>query len=43
MSTAEVGYMCGFADQAHFTRQFKRHTAMTPALYRSEFAGPAGH
>ncbi|MGE0348247.1 helix-turn-helix transcriptional regulator [Hydrogenophaga sp.] len=42
MSTAEVGYVCGFADQAHFTRQFKRHTAMTPALYRSEFAQATG-
>jgi len=37
MPTAEVGYVCGFADQAHFTRQFKQHTAMTPGLYRSEF------
>jgi AraC-like DNA-binding protein len=37
MPTAQVGYVCGFADQAHFTRQFKRHTAMTPGLYRSEF------
>ena len=38
MPTAEVGYICGFADQAHFTRQFKQHTAMTPGLYRNEFA-----
>ncbi|MDR7095882.1 helix-turn-helix transcriptional regulator [Hydrogenophaga laconesensis] len=38
MATAEVGYVCGFADQAHFTRQFKQHTAMTPGLYRHEFA-----
>lgn len=37
MPTAQVGYVCGFADQSHFTRQFKQHTAMTPALYRSEF------
>lgn len=41
MPTAEVGYVCGFADQAHFTRQFKRHTAMTPVLYRNTFALPA--
>lgn len=41
MPTAEVGYVCGFADQAHFTRQFKRHTAMTPALYRNTFAAHA--
>lgn len=38
MPTAEVGYVCGFADQAHFTRQFKQHTAMTPVLYRNAFA-----
>lgn len=38
MPTAEVGYVCGFADQAHFTRQFKQHTAMTPGLYRNAFA-----
>lgn len=38
LPTAQVGYVCGFADQAHFTRQFKRHTAMTPGLYRNEFA-----
>ncbi len=37
-SPAEVGYVCGFSDQAHFTRLFKLHTAMTPALYRKEFS-----
>lgn len=37
-STAQIGYLCGFADQAHFTRCFRRHTALTPARYRSEFA-----
>jgi AraC-like DNA-binding protein len=42
MPTAEVGYVCGFADQAHFTRQFKQHTAMTPVLYRNAFALRAG-
>lgn len=42
MPTAEVGYVCGFADQAHFTRQFKQHTAMTPGLYRNTFALGAG-
>lgn len=38
MPTAEVGYVCGFADQSHFTRQFKHHTAMTPGVYRNAFA-----
>lgn len=36
-STAQVGYRCGFADQAHFTRCFQRHMAITPARYRREF------
>jgi len=36
-STAEIGYRSGFADQAHFTRSFRRHTALTPARYRAEF------
>jgi AraC-like DNA-binding protein len=38
VSTAEIGYCCGFADQAHFTRRFRQHTALTPARYRAEFA-----
>lgn len=42
MPTAEVGYVCGFADQSHFTRQFKHHTAMTPGLYRNAFARRPG-
>lgn len=42
MPTAEVGYVCGFADQAHFTRQFKQHTAMTPGVYRHAFAARPG-
>ena len=35
---AEIGYVCGFADQAHFTREFKRYSALTPGKYRQEFA-----
>lgn len=34
---AEIGYLCGFADQAHFTREFKRHSALTPLHYRRQF------
>ena len=36
---AQIGYACGYADQAHFGRDFKRHTALTPAQYRAEFSG----
>jgi AraC-like DNA-binding protein len=34
-----VGVACGYADQPHFTREFKRRTAVTPAIYRSEVGG----
>jgi AraC-like DNA-binding protein len=33
-SNAEVGYLSGFSDQAHFTREMKRAIAMTPGQYR---------
>ncbi|MFD7256274.1 helix-turn-helix transcriptional regulator [Streptomyces sp. NPDC059874] len=33
-----VGFACGYADQPHFTREFKRRTAVTPAAYRAAFA-----
>jgi AraC-like DNA-binding protein len=37
---ADVATMVGFYDQAHFTRNFKRHTATTPASYaRSHSSG----
>ena len=46
-SAAQVGYLSGFTDQAHFTRSFKRFTAMTPVVYRTQFgaarAGPSGN
>lgn len=35
---AQIGYACGYSDQAHFGREFKRHTALTPLQYRTEFA-----
>ncbi|MCM2292033.1 AraC family transcriptional regulator [Allorhizobium sp. BGMRC 0089] len=31
---AEVAFLCGFADQAHLTRQFKTRTGLTPGQYR---------
>ena len=39
---ADVAVAVGFYDQAHFTRHFKRHTAVTPAGYaRSHTRGAA--
>lgn len=36
-SAAEIGYSCGYADQAHFNREFKRYSALTPLAYRDQF------
>ena len=33
-SLAEIGYCCGYADQAHFQRDFRRALNMTPAEFR---------
>lgn len=30
-----IGYVCGFSDQAHFTRTFRKHVNMTPGAYRA--------
>jgi AraC-like DNA-binding protein len=39
---AEVAQRCGFADQSHFNRQFKRMFAVTPLEYLARHrAGPA--
>lgn len=42
-SAAEIGYACGFADQAHFSRHFRRHAGMPPGVFRDAFhAGQPG-
>jgi len=38
LSVAEIGLLCGFSDQAHFTREFKRRTNIPPGRYRAEFS-----
>lgn len=42
MPLAQVACSTGFADQAHFTRQFKRMTALTPGQYVGKTRGWAG-
>lgn len=34
MSLAEIGYCCGYADQAHFQRDFLRTANVTPGAFR---------
>ncbi len=34
---AEIGAGCGFADQSHFTREFRRLTGLTPGRYREAY------
>jgi AraC-like DNA-binding protein len=38
---AEVALSCGFVDQSHFTREFRREFGRTPREYRSHYASPA--
>ena len=33
-SVTEIGYLCGFADTAHFSRRFKVRTGATPTAFR---------
>ncbi len=37
-SPSEIGYWCGFSDQSHFSREFKRRTNATPIMFRKAFA-----
>jgi AraC family transcriptional regulator len=36
---AEIAHECGFADQSHFTRVFRRVLGITPAAYRDSRSG----
>lgn len=38
---AEVGFLCGYADQSHFTREFRLRSGMTPGDYRRDFKASA--
>lgn len=33
---AELAYACGYADQSHFIREFKKYTGVTPTNYSKE-------
>ena len=36
-SLAGIAVSCGYFDQSHFCRQFKRYTGMAPSAYRRAF------
>lgn len=36
ISHSELAYACGYADQSHFIREFKKFTGVTPANYSQE-------
>jgi AraC-like DNA-binding protein len=40
---AEVGFLSGFTDQPHFTREMQRRVGMPPAAYRRAFTPLVGH
>jgi AraC-like DNA-binding protein len=37
-SIAEIGFLSGYSDQPHFTRDLQRRVGVTPAAYRQEFS-----
>lgn len=34
----EIGFCCGFSDYSHFSREFKKHTNLSPSEFRRKFA-----
>jgi AraC-like DNA-binding protein len=36
-SLSEIALKCGFADQSHFSREFRRHFGRTPRGYREHY------
>jgi AraC-like DNA-binding protein len=36
MALAQVGFACGYTDQAHFCRDFKRHVGLSPQQFRQQ-------
>jgi AraC-like DNA-binding protein len=39
-SLVEIALACGFGDQSHFTREFRRHFGRTPREYRAHYQQP---
>jgi len=41
VSIKEIAYRLGFAESAHFSNYFKKHTSLSPALFRKQHNIPA--
>lgn len=41
LSITEAGFLCGYSDQSHFTRDFSRRIGLSPGRYRDNFARSA--
>jgi AraC-like DNA-binding protein len=41
-SLANVALNCGFVDQSHFSREFRRHFGRTPRDYRAHYSLGSG-
>jgi AraC-like DNA-binding protein len=42
-SLTEIGLACGYYDQAHFIREFRQYTGLTPGEYRRQRSPRPGH
>jgi AraC-like DNA-binding protein len=43
LTLTEIGHACGFYDQAHFIREFRDFTGLTPGAYRRQKSGMPAH
>jgi AraC-like DNA-binding protein len=39
-SIKEIAYSLGFAESTHFSNYFKKHTSLSPVLYRKQYTHP---
>jgi AraC family transcriptional activator of pobA len=39
ISVKEIAFLLGFSESAHFSNYFKKHTGLSPILYRKEHSG----